>query len=108
MASITARTTTAGEVWRVQHRVNGRLRERTFRLREDAESYARTLSQPTADPRHGHVVEEAEFMLSCGRGLAYVAEAYRIAVESVERACYRAGRRDLIERDRRLSLAGGA
>lgn len=108
MASITPRHTAAGEVWRVQHRVDGKLIERTFRTRIDAERCARALAQPVAATRHRHIVEEAEFMLSCGRGLAYVAQAYRIAVESVERACYRAGRRDLIERDRRLSIAGGA
>lgn len=121
MVSITPRKRPHGTVWRVQKRVDGKMQERTFPTLADAENYASQppfqtsdktlspadipveLSDRRAARMRRHVVEEAEFMLSCGRGLEYTANAMGMTKESVERACYRAGRTDLIHSDRSVA-----
>lgn len=115
MTSITTRKTPHRTIWRVQYRVNGRLVERTFHSKEEAQAWA--LTTPCRDDEKTRperstssrlkttssvLVEEVEFMLSLGRGLDYVADAFSIQRASVERALHRARRHDLIHRDRQL------
>lgn len=96
MSSITQRRSR----WRVQYRDDGRVRERVFRDRQQAETFAATVGPRRSRSRREVLVEEIEFMQLAGRTISDVADAYGMKRESVERACYRAGRPDLIRRDK--------
>lgn len=100
MTAVTQR----GSRWRVQFREEGRVRERLFQSRRLAEFFAASLGPSRPYSKRADIVEEVEFMIRSGEGIAAVARAYGLKQESVERACYRAGRRDLV----RLNKSGGA
>lgn len=53
MASITVRNRPWGQVWRVQHRVDGKLRERTFETLVEAQLYAKSLPRRAHGTRKG-------------------------------------------------------
>lgn len=127
MVSITTRQGSNGLIWRVQYRVDGRLIERTFHSRMAAQEWAATaptkgrMSNATVpDSSHprplrarsctaaDNLIAEAEFMLSLGRGLDYLADAFNMQRASVERALQRASRHDLITRDRKLTAREAA
>lgn len=90
--------------WRVQYREDGRAQERLFQSRRLAEFFAASLGPSRPYSKRADIVEEVEFMIRSGQGIAAVARAYGLKEESVERACYRAGRHDLV----RLNKSGGA
>lgn len=78
----------------------------TFGDEETARRYVASLPRPKRRQPSTHVVEELEFMLEMGQRITDAAAALKLKPASVEKACYRAGRVDLIARDR--SMAGAA
>ena len=56
MVSVTERRYPNGyRNWRVQARIDGRMRSRSFRTVDEAEAYARTIPQPAPATRAAHL-----------------------------------------------------
>lgn len=119
MVSITSRLYPTGRVsWRVQFRIDGRLKERCFRERAEADHWA-SQHAPLRDPdrrhedrrrqsmqsshtpsrRHkAHVIEEVSFLIDQGLSSDAICAALEMTPGAVQKACYRADRHDLARR----------
>lgn len=86
-----------GTHWRVQTRVDGRMRSKSFRTVDEANTYAATLPRGSRRSR-SDVVYEVEFLTSLGQSLDAIAGDLGIKPTSLERSLRRAGRHDLARR----------
>ncbi|UIN31897.1 hypothetical protein [Microbacterium binotii] len=107
MVSIKPAKQRNGTKWVVVHteprfKALGYLSTITFGDEETARRYVASLPKPKRRKPSSNVIEELEFMLDMGQRITDTAAALKLKPTSVERACYRAGRVDLIARDRNM------